>query len=373
MKIAIITFHRAINYGAVLQAWALQEQLKRMGHDVRILDYNSKQMKAYTKAFNMFGQNRSLKSYIKAAVYAPYRGYKISKFRKFVRKWLNVTSRLKQSDLCQMDKQFDLFITGSDQVWNDFLAGFDGAYFLDFVTKREKKASYSASFGFESVPVELVSEYKERLNSISKISVRENTGRNIVYDLLEREVPITVDPTLLLDMNSWMPMINVGSRKNFKKYILIYTLNPIKHLMNCAFDIAEKEDLAIYYISLDIKNLRDYRECNRLKHLLAPSPENFLDLLYNAEWVLTNSFHGTVFSIIFHKKFYSEVDYGFQKNDRIISLLESLGLNSQKISENRPTQTSYDIDWANVEKLLNNYRSQSLFFLEECFKDLENQ
>ena len=361
MKIAIITFHRALNYGAVLQAWALQTAISQLGCDVQILDYRNEWMESYSGIFNTFGKEKTVKTVLSAIRNTPIRFKRVYKYRKFIKKYLFLSKRLFQKDLHNIENHFDTFITGSDQVWNDFLTNFDEAYFLSFVKDKEKKFSYAASFGFSEFPNKLKNEYKYRLRSFNKISVREDRGIYLVKEACSKDATLCVDPTLLLEKSQWKSLLHSVHRK---KYLLVYSLNPIVHLMDYADFLAEKQDLQICYICNEWKNIWDYRGNKRVRHIVAPSPRDFISLINNAEYVLTNSFHGTVFSLIFHTKFYSETDYIIKKNDRINSLLSNIGLKSRIITKELP-DTKDDINWTQVDIEIEHLKRQSLVYLKE--------
>lgn len=360
MRIGIITFHRALNYGAVLQTWALQETLKHMGHEVEVIDYTSEQMRVCASAFYMYGKEKSLRNCISALKNMPYRLIKINKFKKFCKKWISTSKPVAKEKLDSIADDYDIFITGSDQVWNDHLAGFDSAYFLSFVKENRKKFSYAASFGFESVPSYLCDDYRRRLESFNLISVREQKGADIVCQLTGKKAVVSADPTLLISRDNWQTMLPQNKRK--EKYILIYLLNPVVELMKVVSDIAEKENLKIYYICLETKNLFNYSEYKRLKHIIVPSPEKFLCYIRDAELVATNSFHGTVFSIIFNKRFIVETVYGEEKNNRIQELLKMTGLENRDISINKNAGAEQRKKLPNN---INEYRKDSLNYLKK--------
>lgn len=361
MKIGILTFQRAINYGAVLQAWALQKALEMLGQDVEVINYKNNKMEAYSGVFNMFGKRKSIKNILSALKNTPIRFLRVSRYHRFIRKYLALSELVDKKNIQKLNNKYDAFITGSDQVWNDYLTDFDDAYFLSFVEDSQKKNSYAASFGFSEFPDGTVREYGKRLKSFNKISVREQQGIQLVKEASGRDAVCCVDPTLLLDQKSWEKIL-VPSKSN-KKYILIYSLNPIKNLMKYVEELSSRYNLDILYICMEWNNLFAYKNIPHLKHLVTPSPERFVSLIHDAEYVLTNSFHGTVFSLIFHKKFYSETDYGTKKNDRIENLLESLGLQQRIIKAEYPNWEE-EVDWDTVDEKIKKMRRFSQSYLE---------
>lgn len=366
MKIGIITFHRAINYGAVLQAWALQTAIKQFGCEVEILDYRNEWMESYSGIFYTYGKKICIKTILSVLRNLPVRFKRVQNYRRFNKKYLQLSHPLYKKDLPAIENKYDSFITGSDQVWNNYLANFDDSYFLSFVKEKQKKNSYAASFGFSNFPKELKNDYRNRLNAFNKISVRESQGISLVKEICGKSAILCVDPTMLIEKKQWECLLQPILRK---KYILVYALNPIVHLMEYAEFLSETENLDICYISSEWKNIWDYRENKRVKHIIAPSPRKFISLINEAEYVLTNSFHGTVFSLIFHTKFYSEIDYITKRNDRIESLLLNVGLQSRIITEKLP-EIGDNIDWMEVDKKMDSQKQTSENYLKNICSSL---
>jgi hypothetical protein len=224
------------------------------------------------------------------------------KFSNFVRKHLKITNELNTKSLKECYKDYEGVVVGSDQVWNDYLTGFDKAYFLDFI-EGKKKLSYAASFGFVNIPNNLKEDYRNLLNDFTAISVREKSGAMIIDELLSEKADICIDPTLLLDNKDWRYFIK---NKKREKYILLYSSNKNVNLFECAIRLSQERNLKIYYICNEIYDMRNLSGYKNVKHLLWPNPVEFLNLIYHAEYIFTNSFHGTAFSVIFHKKFFCE-------------------------------------------------------------------
>lgn len=359
MKVAIITFHRAINYGAVLQAYALQEAIRLKGYECTVLDYLCPTMEEYTASFNMFEKERKMRNYVVASIKAPFRLIRKKRFQAFCKKYLRLSKSVKNLD--EISLSYDCFITGSDQVWNDYLTGNDMRYFLDFVNLDEKKKSYAACFGYEVLPKKLEESYKKYLKKFDKISVRDETSKKIVHQLLgdEKEISIDVDPTLLWTEAFWQKFKQDNHRG---RYILVYSLNKEIGLMKCAKELSEKYNMDIWYICNDIFEMKKY---SYTKHIFSPKPEEFLSLIANAEYVITNSFHGTVFSLIFHRKFYCETQYGGKKNKRIEDLLEEIGCTNHIMTSEGVIEEQNDkLQWNAVDEKIANMRKNSLEYLE---------
>ena len=200
MKVGIITFHRAINYGAILQAYALKKKIDELGNVTKVIDYvNLKEEKA-CKIIN----TNSLKSFIGSLLKFRFKKRKDIKFVDFRKKYLNLTPVVgTKGALKELNAQFNVFITGSDQVWNYNIIGGDMTYLLDFANEG-KKNSYAASFGVINIEEKYKRQYSDLLNSFTNIAVREDAGAKIIRELCHKEVPVVLDPTLLLDAFEWM-------------------------------------------------------------------------------------------------------------------------------------------------------------------------
>lgn len=360
MKVAIITFHRATNYGAVLQAYALQEAVRQCGHECSILDYFCPTMEEYTAAFNMFEKEHKIKNYIVAGIKVPFRFIRKKRFQDFCKTYLRLSRPVK--NLNEVSGVYDSFITGSDQVWNDYLTGNDMTYFLDFVNSDNKKNSYAACFGYESLPENLEKSYKKYLVKFNDISVRDETSKKIVRELVgdEKAVSVAVDPTLLWTEEFWKKFRRENQRG---KYILVYSLNREIGLMKCAKELSEKYSMEILYICNDIFEVKKH---SYVKHIFSPKPEEFISLIANAEYVITNSFHGTVFSLIFHREFYCEIQYGDKRNKRIEDLLEKVGCTNRIMtSEGEFDEKNNIIQWNVVDDRIANMRKNSLEYLKK--------
>lgn len=293
MKIGIITFHRALNYGAVLQAYALQQFLDRIGIENEIIDYRCSYIEDFYKPIKETPFSNPA-MFAKEVVYSSKNILKRRRFEEFILQYIKV-SRIVQTldELRQMNKEYDFFVAGSDQIWNMRWSGFDTAYFLDFADDQ-KKYSYAASFGFDEIPEDQKDKYHTMLQSFQKLSVRENTGKKIIKDLLQREAVVHIDPTCLIEKSQW-EKISIKPEEN--GYVLVYMLDKSEELLNYAERIAQERGMKIIRI---LDTLRKDRKHDNRGFI---SPAEFIGLFANAGYVITNSFHGLMFSTIFEKDF----------------------------------------------------------------------
>lgn len=337
--IAIITIESQ-NYGNRLQNYALQNILKSMGCTVetihRVHGFKEKKQPVKRLIQNIF----QLKS---------------AKFRQFD-SLIDFSSIVIGRDDYPADlpERFDYFIAGSDQIWNPYYDCIAGK--CDFLTfaKDNQKISYAASFGVSEIPTERKKEYAEYLRSFKAISVREDCGANIVKDLSGREATVVLDPTLLLDESEWRKVEKKSRFCPKHKYIFVYALGE----KNDNFKKKIKQ-MGEKYIIFDIGAVQ------RNGRALPAGPSEFLYLLRNAEMILTDSFHATVFSILFHKKFITFNRQGLDMSSRIESLAGLVG-EKKCINKCGDWDCEPEMDYAKVDAVLREERKKSIEFLEKA-------
>lgn len=360
-KVGIINFHRAVNYGAVLQAYALSESIKRLGSNPFTIDYKNQYIE---KTYDLkFYNSRNIKQIINKILTYYRRKRKTQKFEFFREQYLileKLTDLYTKENIKYLE-QYNSFITGSDQVWNYNMTQFDKAYFLDFVSDCRKKNSYAASFGFDRVPNEYMDEYKELLSDFNHISVREEQGASIIKSLLNREVEVVLDPTMLLSKDDWVKISQDYRGK--RDYILIYQMATSESLLDFAVNLSKETNYEIIYISDALRK--------RIKATYAAgvSPQDFLGLFKNAKYIVTNSFHGTAFSINFNKPFFVEMLPPPAKvNSRLENILDIFDLRSRQIINGNNDNIFNEIDYTTVNKKLELERQRSLDYLKRVLE-----
>ena len=213
-KIGILTYHRAYNYGAVLQAYALQSAIQNINYNVEIIDY-------CCDYIEKIGSEKSIKNIIKFILSGRRINQTKKKFVKFRNDKLNLSNNdFNRDTIKEIADLYDIYIVGSDQVWNYQGSNFDKTYFLDFVKQNTKKKSYAASFGISKIPPKYEKEYIRLLNKFSDISVREKQGINIINNLLGKDCELVLDPTLLLSKKEWKEKTSISNRIIKEKYLL---------------------------------------------------------------------------------------------------------------------------------------------------------
>lgn len=340
MKIGVLTFFNYNNYGAALQCYGLYKTLTDMGHDVEYLDYTCPYIGNPFKLVHL--KNKGLWGYIYSTIgyicYLPRR----KRFNEF-RKIIPHTAPLNIKNIQLMGDQYDKYITGSDQVWSAKLTDFDTTYFLDFVKDNRKKFSYAASFGENGISEQKREQYEPLLQSFAGISVREEYGQVQVKELSGTKSNLTVDPTLLLNEKEWS---DICSRKKVKgSYILVYQLGFSDQLIQAVKEVQKATGLQVIYIPFPLGGMMKCKMC------LSIGPSEWLSLFKHANYVITDSYHGIIFSLIFKRLFLGVVD-GQHKNKRAISLLNKLHLESRIAQDGKFEDIQKPIDFDAVMLLL---------------------
>lgn len=359
MKVAILTFHNAINYGAILQCFALQEFItKKFDCKVDVLNYTPKKFRIFydpTKPLKAPGIKNKTKAIIKYFIRhkeIKFQGKKYKALKSYIANNINETSKVTK---LSNSLDYDCFIVGSDQVWNLKMTGNDESYFLNFTDR--KKISYAASFKIDNIDEFAFKKMQENLIKFSSVSVREKSS----FEYLKKHnivSQIVLDPTLLLDKSSWITKIKGELKLDFK-YALLYFVNPPKKLIDSAFGYCKKNGIKLVSLNT-LRNVKmDYVDYSYA------SIDDFLSLILNAECIFTTSFHGLAFSINFNKEFYFEVPLNSDNNNaRLLDITNSLGLQSRNIyCEEQKT-----INWEEVNEKLNYLRDVSAKFLEVNLK-----
>lgn len=357
-KIGIITFHRAKNYGAVLQAYALQHTLEQLGSNCEIVDYKCENIDNGYKPFQ-FSKTDPIKSILKSIVMYRKRAKKIEQFSSFYNNYLKISDKTySNSDISECKNLYDAFISGSDQVWGPGKEGInpDSIYFLSFADDNQKY-SYAASFGVADISDVKAMQLRPLLKNFQSFSVREKSALNIVKKITGKNGVCHIDPTLLLNKDEWQ---KISVKKFDKPYILVFNVKPVKSLIDFAEKLSKKTGIPVVYITDNPQKKR-----KNFTYVSAPTVEEFLGYFANADYTVTNSFHGTAFSVIFHKNMFVEYETAKGFNHRAKNLLQTIGIN-REIKDGEAVTT--DIDWNKVDNILQAERKLSLDYLKDIIK-----
>ncbi len=358
MKIGILTYHRSHNYGALLQAIALRHYLSLCGHDTYFIDYWPDYHKDMYKLFsrstiNELSLKRKVKYLLKRILYSYGVIKRIKLFKKFIAAHID-SFCLNTSD------SFDMIVYGSDQIWRiqNSLNDFNPVYFGDHHIKTDKHVSYAASMGKLNVDNHDGNKIKSWLNKFKAISVRESDLKSLLDSWNINDVRVVSDPTLLLSENQWRQIINI--RRIDEKYILYYDLIQDSFDNSKIKKFAKEKDLKIVELKGSIDKLL-YSKNERAWE----DPSGMLSLIANAEYVFTSSYHGLLFSIIFHKQVY----VAFKENSgRAASILDELGINERLIRDKSSEIPLTNIDYTIVSNKLKNLRGVSNQFISEFIR-----
>ncbi|WP_341780017.1 polysaccharide pyruvyl transferase family protein [Levilactobacillus sp. HBUAS70063] len=366
MKIAIVTIVGYQNYGNRLQNYALQRVLESMGNEVTtIKNLTNVQNSLPQRIFDSLTTGTFLKKMtdrikLEKKNNDEIDGIRESNFKNFTDRYIHETSfTIDETTLdFNFDRDFDCYVIGSDQVWNYDFSSFSA---LDFASFSEKpKISYAASFGVENIPSKYHELYRRGLKGITTISVRERSGVQLVSQLADRSATVVLDPTLLIDRKDW-ESLTISQPNYAYKYIALYFLDNLQ-----PDDRAYIQDFARER-HLKIKRLGDRSDVK----LWESGPESFLNVIRQAEFVFTDSFHACVFSIIFEKKFevFHRNNIGPSMDSRLDTLLDDFDLLSRWHDVN--TNVDHRIDYGKVNLSLMREKKMSLKFLRSSLNKVE--
>lgn len=373
MKICTITCHNVYNYGASLQAFALQEYLKINGHDVEIIDYlpwyhkikynpfmrlhNRNTGNKYCDRFPILLLPYHIKSFFH--IYTSWEHKRKKAFDQFTSKYLQLTKKEYSTFKCLQRNVpvADLYITGSDQIWNvNMPNGKDSSYYLAFV-QNKKKISYAASLAFMEIPNELEQFIVKNVSSFNAVSVREESGKIYLESLGLKPVTCVMDPVFLLNKNQW---INYSQDSKIysipSKYILLYNFIKDDNEIN-KFALCLSESCGLPIVSINDQYCQDIADYN----LNDAGPFEFVSLINNASYVISNSFHATVLSIILEKEFYT---FGLRKlknSSRMTDFLTRVGLMERY---NPVSICDTEIDYLKVKNNYSGWLDNSVNFLQ---------
>lgn len=367
MKIKTLTTYDVYNYRASLQAYALQTYLTDIGNDVEIINYQPEYLTRkydykWVNPESWMSRNivtRFIYRILKYVQRQTTLGRK-RKFDEFNHKILKETKRkyLTYDDLCQNPPEAELYIVGSDQIWNVFYeTGRDKAFYLDFVNNGVK-ASYAASFSFLDIDDENLERIRKSLSTFKVVSVREYQGLDILNKMGINGTWV-LDPVFLLSVDKWKKLMS-----DFKKtepYLLVYDFEGNSLLETFAKNYAKQKGLKIYSITDTYPRLYADRNFN------SAGPKEFLSLIYNCDAFVSNSFHGTAFSIIFHKPVFVFNRHRHKVNSRMQSLVKLFGLENCIISDYTDSEKAMKVsfDFSSIDRIKNENLLTSIKFLQK--------
>ena len=363
-SVGLLTFHGAHNFGSVLQTYASCKVLQNMGYEVEVINLRPQGQRELYRIFKpcrMTAGSMARTAFTALNYCALKKRY--NNFERFINKVIPTTERVfaDGSEIRAHARKYDIYYTGSDQVWNPACQDFESAYYLDFTTPESRRVAYAPSLGkgkFDKANQELI---KGLLNNVDFISCREEEGAALLRALTVKPVAHVCDPVVMLERKYWEEMAEVPKEK--EPYILTYFLE------NNHGDRSQVENLRKqtgYKVIALNEYIRDW--VNPHIHLrLDCSPEQFVGLIKNASLVITNSFHCTAFSVIFQRKFFTcmaaNENVANNNDSRKVDFLKSLCLESRLLPNGSVPDLSQDIDYDNVQPLLDAFRKESSEYL----------
>lgn len=364
MKIALLTFHTAANYGAALQAYALQKFLTDKGFDCEYINYiNESRRHEYDMMFHIMDcvKRGKLTSAVAYCLGSPFMTLRKRRFNRFYRNNLRATETVYQTsrEAATLNGKYDYFVVGSDQVWNPICNGDDAAFLLDFVMDGKRRVSYSSSFGIADVDVAHEEIYRRNLSQFKALAVRESIGQVIIQKLTGRKAELVLDPVLLLTAEQWRSIMSKQNRK--ERFIFSYT-NQDSQTRDFFATGYPMDGLKHYVLSRYTRPMDFLSSQVRVKYCM--SPEEFVRVVNDAELVVTASFHCLALSIVLNKPFVAIMTGEKGKDERPMSLLRVLHLEDRILS---PSMTIDDInspiDYLEVNKRIEEMKKTSVDYL----------
>lgn len=347
-SVGIMTFHFCDNYGAALQCFALRKVINSFeGYQAEVINFNSNWKPGW------FTEEDIQEKYID----------KLEIYKKFQKKYLGVKEPVIY-DKEMISKDYDYYVAGSDQIWNPSFNFFNTAYFLDFAPSEAVKIAYAASIG---MPVETAKNYsdifKNKIKNLDFIGIREKTHKDFIQGFTEKKVESVLDPTLLLNKEDYEEIVE--KKKDSEKFIFLYFLKhdttaPI--VLSFVNMLSRKYNLKVIHSFVEVPTNSINKEN---ESFYFEGPKDFLWYIKNAEIVVTNSFHGTVFSILYGKPFYTYVVKSM--SSRVVDLLQCLGLENRIIKGYKKlSEVDFNIDYSEAYRKLEVERKKSIRFLKKA-------
>ena len=369
-KVGIITFHNSYNCGSMLETYAMQESVRNY-FEPEIVNYSSEGQK---RLYSVLRKNNSIKNiaYNILSIPAVRRIAKNNeKYREFQKKFFKLSDNVSEEKISDAD--YAAVVAGSDQIWNITIADYNDVYFLNWV-KNAKKIAYSPSFGAKNPAKHSkdINQIKEYLSDFDALSIREKNGQKWLADLGFKNVPVLLDPTLLLEQKDYKPLEDNECTPK-EKYIFFYSPHFDKDMCSFVKKVAKKYGYKVITWSTRAYFIKAIWRFG-FKLPKYENPSVYLSLIKNAELVFTTSYHGTIFSTIYRKKFFCLKNGGmYGDDDRVRTLLEQLNMMDRLIEYNFDDSFDYfsDVDYYKYEESIKPLKKKSQEYLEKSLKDVK--
>ncbi|MCC8123158.1 MAG: polysaccharide pyruvyl transferase family protein [Oscillospiraceae bacterium] len=361
-SVGLITFHFAHHYGAQLQAYATMRTVEQLGCKCEVIDYRLPHTTATNRIFKRGGARGMISNLHTALHYGAFRR-RYDRFEAFVAEQMPLSPARYTSvtALRENPPAYDIYLAGSDQIWNPYIfetQQFDEAFLLTFV-QRGTRIAYAPSLGVPSLPADTSAQLRAYLAPFSALSAREKRGSDLLAQITGREVPVVLDPTLLLTARDWdkcaVPPALDGA------YILCYFVSDPAEIAPCALELSRKTGLPIVQLAGARRKIDGARTL-----ILDAGPREFLGLFQHADYVCTNSFHGAAFSLQFSRPFFTALSPKERSEptySRIYSLLNQLGCTARILGLPETAAIDDPLDYEAVQRCLDQARADSLSYL----------
>lgn len=388
-QVLLLIAYNTINYGTALQSYATQRTLEKLECEVKVLNMTHLAKEIKKRKLRFFLLEDGVKGILQSkgglitkklhklidSSFKNKDSNRVILFKEFTNQHLSLTKEYMCWDEVREDmSQYNVSIVGSDQLWLPASVVTD-AYTLSFADKNKvNKISFATSFGIASVADKYEEYYQKMFNEMHYISVREPSGQKIVKKISGKDVPVVLDPVYMLETSEWNELVDTKTSTHSEEpYILCYFLGNNQVSREFAENLRRKTKLRI----VAVNQLETYIKTDDVypdENPFDVSPEQFLGLIRDAEYILTDSFHAISFCLIFHKKFWAFKRHSekmkLSTNNRILALLSSVGLDDRLSNETCvPVGYMCEIDYSTVDKILDERKSQTLEYLKEALKN----
>ncbi len=378
MKLGILTRRAGYNHGSSLQAYAMWFFLSNAGYDCKVIKYDEYsghplwRLRPFVEDLQWFVCKRlPLCLHPKKYAYLKSRSNQYKRFQQFEREYIPLTIKegMCSRDLEKISRDFDALVCGSDQIWSPLL--FDPVYFFNFLKEKNHipTVAYAPSIGTSDETL-IDTEERELMKGVDYVSCREQQGAKIISNIIGKEVPVVLDPTLMVPSKEWIRVAECTEIKESEPYILCYFLG--KNIPQSHIDMLRNKT------GCKVINIMMFNRQNCLKsdkEITDLGPKEFLGLIKNADWVCTDSFHATIFSYVFKRKFALFQRFkGTEKEDqnsRIYTLLDVLKLRHALVTDSNLPEWGDDFDYSSCEESLNVWRNKSMNFITNSLKQAE--
>ena len=358
-KVGIMTFFRVNNFGAVLQSYALSKTLDRLGYDAEIIDYQCPFLEKPYRWENL--HNKGIFAFLTSFLGFLTRFPRNQKFLKFRKKNLCVSEKTYCRENVD-EAKYDLIVVGSDQIWNLEATNGDDRYLCEGFSKKIPKCTYAASFGKDEIEERWIETLRQGLQNFQRITCREESGTKFVNKIVkDKNCQTMIDPVFLLSKEDWE---KIATKPKIADYVLVYQQSITKTVVEVARYLARENNLKIIFIPFPMGKI-SFGKCKTNY-----SPKEWLGLIQNAAYVVTDSFHGTAFSIVMNKEFFvSTCGTGPKTGGRIHGLLAKMNLQNRYIECGDEIQGKKDmVNWKEVNEIIKEERKCAIDYLMEIKK-----